>query len=123
MRYPAILLLLSACAAPELPPPPPEPAIVTDWPDAPPAVAPSTANHAPAAAAVQDYQKAEKDEARAVTKPAATADSIGAVREADKLARKAAADLVAQNGQPTAAAIARARRTLDDLIRALEAPQ
>ncbi len=122
MRYPALLLLLSACAATELPPPP-EPATVTDWPAAPAAVPPPTVNHAPAAAAVQDYQKAEKAEAQAVTKPAATADSIGAVREADKLARKAAADLVAQNGQPTAAAIARARRTLDDLIRALEAPQ
>ncbi len=116
-----LVLLLSACAAPE--PPPPEPATMVDWPAAPPAAPPPTVNHAPAAAAVQGYQKAEKAEAQAVTKPAATADSIGAVREADKLARKAAADLVAQNGQPTAAAIARARRTLDDLIRALEAPQ
>ncbi len=121
MRYPALLLLLSACAATELPPPP-EPATVTDWPAAPAAVPPPTVNHAPAAAAVKDYRQVEAGEAQAVTKPAATADSIGAVRAADKLARAAAADLVAQNGQPTAAAIARARRTLDDLIRALEAP-
>ncbi len=115
----ALLLLLSACAAPEPPPavaPDPEPVAET----AP--AAPTTVNHGPAAAAVSGYRRAEKAEAHAVTSPAATADSIGAVREADKLARAAAADLVAQNGQPTAAAIARARRTLDDLIRALEAP-
>ncbi len=119
MKRLALLLLLSACAAPELPPAiAPEPEAVAAPEPPPPAV-----NHAPAAAAVSGYRRAEKAEAHAVTSPAATAESIAGVHEADKLARAAAADLVAQNGQPTAAAIARARRTLDDLIRALEAPR
>lgn len=114
---PAVLV---ACApAPELPPT--EPASVTDWPVAP-AAAPAAVNHAPAAAAVATYRAAEAAEAHAVTKPSATADSIGAVQRADKAARAGVAALVRQNGQPTAAVIARARAALEDLIRALETP-
>jgi hypothetical protein len=121
MRLALLALLLSACVTPpEVPPT--EPATVTDWP-AEPASTPPAVNHGPAATAVSEYRKAEKAEAHALTKPEATAETINAITRADKLARAAAADLVAQNGQPTAAAIARARRTLDDLIRALEAPR
>jgi hypothetical protein len=120
-RLEVVLLLLSACAAPELPAP--VPAAVTDWPVAAPETATPAANHAPATAAVSGYRKAEAAEVHAVTAPTATAASIARVGEADKLARQAVADLVAMNGQPTAAGIAKARRTLEELIRALEAPQ
>jgi hypothetical protein len=123
IMHPVLALLfsavtaLSACAVPELPPVViPEPVAVVEPESPPPA-----ANHAPAAAAVKEYRKAEKAEAQAVTKPTATAASIANIHEANKLARKAADELVKMNGQPTAAGIARARRTLDDLIRALEA--
>ncbi len=115
----AILLVLSACNAPP-PPPAPEPepvAVVEPEPPAP------VVNHAPAAAAVKGYRRAEASEAHAVTAPTATADSIADIRATDKAARHAAAALVAQNGRPTPAAIAHARRTLDELTRAVEAAE
>ena len=104
-----------AAAAPA---PEPEPVATVE-----PVPEPPAPNHAPANAAVKGYRKAEKAEAQAVTSPAATAESISRIHEADILARKAAADLVSQNGQPTAVAIARARRTLEELIRALDTPE
>jgi hypothetical protein len=115
----ATVLLLASCAEPE--PPPAEPVPVPAPEAAAPAPAPAT-NPVPAAKAVREYKRAEAAEAHAVTKPGATADSITAIHRANALARKAVADLVAQDGHPTPAAIARARRTLDDLIRTLEAP-
>ncbi len=122
MRRLALLLLLSACAAPEVVPAP-EAATVTDWP-AEPAPAPQPAeNHAPAVAATKGYRQAERGEAQAVTGPAATAESISAVHYADRAARRALRLLIAQDGRPTAAAIALARQTLEELIRALEAPR
>jgi len=120
----AIVLLLPAmllaCTAPE-PPPAPEPAAVVDFPIAPEPM-PAAVNHAPAATAAENYRAVERAEARAVTKPSATADSIGGVHRADREARRALAALVRQNGKPTPAAIARARQTLEALIHALEAP-
>jgi hypothetical protein len=113
--------MLAGCTAKPLPTPvaaePPETAeAVLPVPAAPPA-----ANPAPAANAARAYHKVEGGEGRAVTKPGATADSITTIHQANALARKAVADLVAQDGHPTPDRIAAAKRTLDDLIRALEA--
>jgi hypothetical protein len=114
-------VVLAGCTAKPLPTPvvvePPETATeATPMPPVPPA-----ANPAAAADAARAYHKAESGEGRAVTKPGATADSITTIHQANALARKAVADLVAQDGHPTPDRIAAAKRTLDDLIRALEA--
>jgi hypothetical protein len=113
--------LLAACAAPL--PPSPEPVPAPPAAEVPPEpVPPPAKNPEPARRAVKDYRAAERAEEHAITKPAATPESITAIRLANRLARKAAADLVAQDGRPTAETIDRARRTLDDLIRTLQGP-
>ena len=117
-----LALALAACAAepPPLAVPPPVAAACPDV--APPAVPAQPATGPTAAAtATKAYHKAEAAESHAVTQTAATAAYIGEIRQADKLAREALRLLVAQDGHPTEAAIASAKRSLDDLVTALEA--
>jgi hypothetical protein len=118
----ALALLLAACAAqpPPLAVPPPVAAVCPDVPAAAVPAPPAKAATA-AATATRAYHKAEAAESRAVTGGAATAAYIGEIRQADRLAREALRLLVAQDGHPTPDAIAGAKRSLDDLVTALEA--
>ncbi|HXA21257.1 MAG TPA: hypothetical protein VNW90_03080 [Acetobacteraceae bacterium] len=121
IRAMLVAVVLAGCATK----PPPTTPIVAEPPETAAAVPtpadPPTANPAPAADAARAYHRAESGEGRAVTKLGATADSITTIHRANALARKAVADLVAQDGHPTKAAIADAKRTLEDLIHALQA--
>ena len=114
-----LAVLLSGCAPPAVKasaPPPPVIAPETQA-EAPP---PSASLTTPAAVATRAYRKAEATEGHAISKPNATAASVSRIRIANELQRKALRALVAQDGHPTKAAIDEAKRTLDDLVRALE---
>jgi hypothetical protein len=78
--------------------------------------APST----PATVATRDYRRAEAKIAPAVTGDGATVGYIKAIDRADKLARAALTTLVGEDGHATTVSIAAARKSLDDLIAALE---
>ena len=122
---PAIMLAfaLAACAA-EPPPLAVPPPVAAACPDVVPAAVPpppATGSPTAAATASKAYHKAEAAESRAVTAHAATANYIGEIRQADALAREALRLLVAQDGHPTEAAIGAAKRSLDDLVTALQA--
>ena len=121
---PAIMLAfaLAACAT-EPPPLAVLPPVAAACPDVMPAAVPAPPATGPTAAATASkaYHKAEAAESRAVTAHAATANYIGEIRQADALAREALRLLVAQDGHPTEAAIGAAKRSLDDLVTALEA--
>ena len=122
---PAIMLAfaLAACAT-EPPPLVVLPPVAAACPDVVPAAAatpaPPASGTTAAATASKAYHKAEAAESRAVTAHAATANYIGEIRQADALAREALRLLVAQDGHPTEAAIGAAKRSLDDLVTALE---
>jgi hypothetical protein len=114
----ALAVLLTACV-----PHAPQPAVATVCPEvqavAPPVAAPAAPT--PAVTATKGYHAAEARESGAVTKGDATVGYITEIHSADQMAREALRQLVAQDGHPTATAIAAAKRSLDDLVSALEA--
>ena len=121
----ALLAALAGCAAAPQEPPVaagPPPCCPCACPPAAATPTPAPAASSPATTATRAYRQTEKTIAPAVTAPDASADYIGAVDRADRLARDALRLLVTQDGHPTAEAITDARRTLDDLIRTLDAP-
>jgi hypothetical protein len=122
-----LLAVLASCAAapPQAPAaaaPPPCPCVC---PKAAEALSAPAAAPGPTAAttATKNYHAAERNIAPAVTAGTATAAYIKAVDKADRLAREALRQLVAQDGHPTPDAVAGARRSLDDLVHTLETPQ
>ena len=123
IRSPALVLLLAACAAPQdaltLPPA----TIAADCPEPPHAAAvPPAPDGKPTAAtkATDAYKGLQSREAHAVTAPAATAGYVRAIHSADDLARAALRELIAMDGHPSDAAIAKARDSITHLVQTLE---
>jgi hypothetical protein len=117
-----VIAALSGCAAGV----PDEPLAVPPMPPAaeacasPVAATVQAATPTPATVATRDYRKAEAKIAPAVTGDGATVGYIKAIDRADKLARAALTTLVGEDGHATTVSIAAARKSLDDLIAALE---
>ena len=118
--------LFGSCAEPSTAPLPPA-TIAADCPptvhvadtEGPPASAKPTA----ASRATNAYHGLQEREANAVTAPAATASYVRAIHTADDLARTALRELIAQDGHPTDAAIAKARASIEHLVGTLENTQ
>jgi hypothetical protein len=115
MRWLIVVMLLASCAADQ---PPSVPPIALPLPPSPP---PVIVTATPATTATREYRETEAKEARAVTKSSATPSSIRAVGNADILARDALIALIKQDGHPTKAAIAQAKRAREALDAAIEA--